>query len=74
MKSEMPLFRYTCPKCGGRNYRLSEIRVTYSPFSRMFDFKGSLYSVIVCEKCRYTEFYNIPKKEISRTLDLVSGR
>lgn len=32
----MPIIRYTCPKCGGRKYRLSEIRVAHNLITQLF--------------------------------------
>lgn len=69
MKSEIPVFKYSCPKCGNRSYVLKEIRVTYSPATQIFNFPFARYSAVVCDRCKYTEFYNVPLKKISTITD-----
>lgn len=73
MKSEVPMLKYTCPKCGGRRYKLSEIRVAYSLFTQIFDIQAAKYTAIICEKCKYTEFYNVPAKKITNVFDFFAG-
>jgi predicted nucleic-acid-binding Zn-ribbon protein len=73
MKSEIPMLKYTCPKCGGRKYRLSEIRVAHSLFTQLFDIQSAKYTAIICEKCKYTEFYNVPVKKITGVTDFFLG-
>ena len=73
MKSEMPMIKYTCPKCGGRKYRLSEIRVAHNFFTQLFDIQARKYSAMICEKCSYTEFYNVPVKKITSVLDFFTS-
>ncbi|MBE0667908.1 MAG: GTP-binding protein [Bacteroidales bacterium] len=73
MKSEMPMIKYTCPKCGSRRYRLNEIRVAYSLLTQIFNIQGAKYSAIICEKCSYTELYNVPVKKITSVFDFFVG-
>jgi uncharacterized protein len=68
MKSEVPVLKYTCPKCGGKKYKVSEIRVAYNLFTQLFDIQAAKYSALICERCKYTEFYNLPVKKIADTL------
>ena len=69
----MPMIKYTCPKCGGRKYRLSEIRVAHSLFTQLFDIQARKYSAMICEKCSYTEFYNVPVKKITSVFDFFTS-
>jgi predicted nucleic-acid-binding Zn-ribbon protein len=73
MKSEMPVIKYTCPKCGSRRYKFSEIRVAYSLFTQLFDIQASKYTALICEKCKYTEFYNVPLKKVNSVFDFFIG-
>lgn len=73
MKSEIPMIKYTCPKCGCRNYRLSQIRVAHSLLTQLFDIQSRKYSAIICKKCSYTEFYNVPVKKITTVFDFLTG-
>ena len=69
MKSEYPILKYTCPKCGSRRYKVSEIRVAYNTFTQIFDLQAAKYTAVICEKCRFTEFYNVPVKKIGSVFD-----
>ena len=73
MKNELQMMKYTCPKCGGRKHRVSEIRVAYNVFTQIFDLQAARYTAIICEKCKYTEFYNVPVKKINGVLDFFVG-
>lgn len=73
MKSELSMIKYTCPKCGNKRFKLSEIRVAYSLLTQLFDIQGAKYSAVICERCRFTEFYNVPVKKISGVFDFFVG-
>jgi len=73
MKNEFPLIKYTCPKCGGRKCSMSEIRVAHSLFTQLFDLQARKYSAVVCDKCKYTEFYMVPLKKINTVFDFFVG-
>jgi len=72
MKSEIPMLKYSCPKCGGRNYTLRGVRVDNTAFSQTFSILGRRYTAVICERCRYTEFYNIPVKRIDEAFGFAS--
>jgi predicted nucleic-acid-binding Zn-ribbon protein len=74
MKSETPVLRYACPKCGGKKYKISEIRVAYNLFTQLFDIQAAKYTALICEKCKYTEFYNLPAKSIKDAFDFSTVR
>jgi len=69
----MPMIKYACPKCGSRQYKLSEIRVVHSLFTQLFNIQGAKYSALICERCKYTEFYNVPAKKITGVFDFFVG-
>jgi len=74
MKSEMPVLRYTCPKCGGKKYDVKGVVIQRSQFSQIFSLPGSRYTAVTCERCRYTEFYNLPVQSIREAFDFFPGR
>ncbi|MBT35228.1 MAG: GTP-binding protein, partial [Rickettsiales bacterium] len=49
--------RWSCPKCGEKNYDVGEIRVTVSFWSKLFNVQNNRYRSVTCEKCCCTEFY-----------------
>jgi predicted nucleic-acid-binding Zn-ribbon protein len=73
MKSETPMLKYTCPKCSSRKYKLSEIRVAYNFLTQILDIQAAKYTAIICERCKYTEFYNIPARNITNVFDFFVG-
>ena len=68
MKSETPVLRYVCPKCNGKKYLVKGVVIQHSQFSQLFSIPGTRYTAVICERCRYTEFYNLPVKKIADTL------
>lgn len=73
MKSEMPVIKYTCPKCGSRRCKFSEIRVAHSLLTQLFDIQATKYTALTCEKCKYTEFYKVPLKKVNSVFDFFIG-
>lgn len=48
---------YQCPKCGGRNAEMDQIRTTGSVFSKFFNIQNRRFTTVSCTQCGYTEFY-----------------
>lgn len=68
MKSEVPLLKYVCSKCGGKKYLVKGVVIQHSQFSQVFSIPGRRYTAVICDRCKYTEFYNVPVKKIADTL------
>lgn len=68
MKSETPVLKYACQKCGGKKYLVKGVVIQHSQFSQVFSIPGRRYTAVICERCKYTEFYNLPVKKIADTL------
>lgn len=63
---------YQCPKCGGKNPELDEIRTTGSGFTRFFNIQNRRFTAIICSSCGYTEFYRGRKTSVaSNILDMM---
>lgn len=65
--------KYSCPKCGNRIADIGEIRITGSFLAKIFDIRNRRFTSVTCTKCRYTDFYHVPKKTIGEILDLVKS-
>jgi predicted nucleic-acid-binding Zn-ribbon protein len=74
MKNETPAIKYTCPKCGGRQYEVKGVIMQHSQFSQVFSIPGRRYTAVICEKCRFTELYNLPVQRIHEAFDFSQGR
>jgi len=57
----MKTSRFTCVKCGGRQYAEGEIRTTGGFWSKIFNVQNRKFVTISCAKCGYTDFYNKEK-------------
>jgi uncharacterized protein len=64
------LLRYTCPKCGHKLYELGEMWTIGSFWTRMFEYHNRRFTYVSCQKCRYSEFYKIPKKSIGDVFNM----
>jgi predicted nucleic-acid-binding Zn-ribbon protein len=58
------IIKYTCPKCGNRQYELGEIWTFDKFWKRIFNIYAKI-SRITCQKCKYTEFYDVRAEYIS---------
>ncbi len=74
MKNEIPVLRYTCPKCGSRKYNVKGVVIQQSQLSQIFSLPGTRYTAVVCDRCKYTEFYNLPVQSINEAFDFFPGR
>ena len=74
MKSEVPLLKYVCPKCGGKKYLVKGVVIQHSQFSQVFSILGRRYTAVICDRCKYSDFYNLPPNRIGEAFDFSSGR
>ncbi|MCX6255450.1 MAG: zinc ribbon domain-containing protein [Bacteroidia bacterium] len=63
------ILKYTCPKCGNKQYEIGEMWTIGSFWTRMFEFHNRRFTFISCQRCRYTELYKIPKKNIGEVIN-----
>jgi len=64
---------YVCPKCGGRKYELDEIRTTGGGLSKLLDVQNKKFTVVSCEKCKYSELYKASTSMLGNIFDLFVG-
>jgi predicted nucleic-acid-binding Zn-ribbon protein len=67
------IVKYTCPKCGNKQYEIGEIWTIGSLWTRLFEFYNRRFTYITCQKCKYTELYKVPKKNIG-DVNIFQGR
>lgn len=65
--------KYQCPKCGNRDYDVSEISATGSGLSKFLDVQSNKFTTVTCANCKYTEFYKAESSALSNIFDLVFG-
>ncbi|MRR20994.1 GTP-binding protein [bacterium] len=74
MKNDVPVLRYTCPKCAGKKYNVKGVVIQHSQVSQIFSLPGTRYTAVTCERCKYTEFYNLPVQSIKEAFDFIPSR
>jgi predicted nucleic-acid-binding Zn-ribbon protein len=67
------IVKYTCPKCGNKQYEIGEIWTIGSLWTRLFEFYNRRFTYITCQKCKYTELYKVSKKNIG-DVNIFQGR
>jgi predicted nucleic-acid-binding Zn-ribbon protein len=54
------IMKYTCPKCGNKQYETGEIWTVGSIWTRMFEVHNRRFTFLTCQKCKFTELYKVP--------------
>jgi uncharacterized protein len=72
--NEEQILRYTCPKCGNKEYEIGEMRTKGKLWTSIIDFYGKRFTFVTCKQCRFTELYRVPMKKLSETLNFKSDR
>ncbi|MUV38462.1 uncharacterized protein JNUCC1_02300 [Lentibacillus sp. JNUCC-1] len=62
-----------CIKCGSTEAGTKDVSMTGSGLSKMFDVQHNQFTVVYCENCGYSEFYNRNSSTGSNIFDLFFG-
>jgi predicted nucleic-acid-binding Zn-ribbon protein len=65
--------RYTCVKCGSREYEVDEIRTTGGVFAKIFDVQNKKFSVVSCKQCHYSELYKADTSTLGNIFDFFTN-
>jgi len=63
------IIKYTCPKCGSKEYELGEMWTVGSIWTRIFEFHNRRFTYVSCKICRFSELYKVPMKEIGEVIN-----
>lgn len=66
-------YKYTCPKCGGRQYDLGEIRTTGSFMMKLFNIQNIKFTTVTCTRCHYTELYKTSSNKFGNVVDFFTN-
>jgi predicted nucleic-acid-binding Zn-ribbon protein len=69
---EAQVLKYTCPKCGNKQYEVGELWAFSSFWTKIFELHTRRFTFITCQRCKYTELYKVPKKEIGEVINFMS--
>ena len=64
---------YHCPKCGNRACEVLQVSTTGGGIARFFDFQNRRFSAVVCDQCKFTEFYRTEASLLSKVLDFAGS-
>jgi hypothetical protein len=62
--NEKQVLEYTCPKCGAKQYNISEMWTFGNKWETIFQYHYRKFTSITCKKCLYTEIFKVPMKMI----------
>ena len=69
----MQRLKYTCPKCGHKQYETGEMRATGSFMTKLFNIQNRKFTTITCQQCKYTEFFAMPSNQFGNVLDFFTN-
>jgi uncharacterized protein len=72
-KDNKKFLRYTCPKCGNRDYKLQTVSTTGGLFSKIFDIQHLKFTAVICTKCTYSELYQTKSNQIANVFDFFTN-
>ncbi len=65
--------KYTCPKCGSKQYELDEIRTVGGRLAKLFDVQNKKFTVVSCSRCKYSELYKGDTSTLGNIFDFFAG-
>ena len=69
----MKPIKYTCQKCGNKEYKSETISTTGGFWTRIFNLQSRKFTALICKRCTYTELYKTDSKTIENVFDFISG-
>jgi hypothetical protein len=66
------ILKYTCPKCGNKQYEIGEMWTIGSLWTRIFEYHNRRFTFVSCSKCHFTEFFKIHKKDIGEVYNFLA--
>ncbi len=67
------LTSYRCPKCTNTESEIAELRGAGGFWSKIFDVQGARFTTVICNRCKYTEFFKAPTSMIGNIFDLFTN-
>jgi len=64
---------YQCPKCKSSTFTTGQLRAAGGFWSKIFDVQHRKFTTVTCERCRYTEMYQVESGKLESVFDLFTG-
>jgi hypothetical protein len=65
--------RYKCPKCGGSQCAVGEMRATGGFWTKIFNIQNRRFSTVTCSKCKYTELFEVDSSGLENVFDFFTN-
>ena len=65
--------QYKCMKCGNTTFELGEMRAAGGFWSKIFDVQGAKFTSVICQRCRFTEFYKGDSSVLGNVFDFFTN-
>ncbi|MFC2097093.1 zinc ribbon domain-containing protein [Bacteroidota bacterium] len=69
----MQPLKYTCPKCGNKNYEIDKFSATGGFFTKIFDVQNKKFTTVTCSRCAYTEIYKASTSQLGNIFDFFTN-
>jgi predicted nucleic-acid-binding Zn-ribbon protein len=69
----MQKIKYSCAKCGNRQFETGEVRATGSFVTKLFNIQNRKFTTVTCTKCSYTEFFAASSNQLANILDFFTN-
>lgn len=63
--------KWTCPRCGHREFEAGELRASSGALASVFDVENLRFTTVTCARCTYTELYKVKVNTLDNVLDLI---
>ena len=73
LEARTPERSYKCMKCGHLHFEPHEIRASDGSLSSFFGVEPAKYRALVCQRCKFTEFYQGSTHIAQQVLDFLIG-
>jgi len=64
---------FSCAKCGGTGYDVLDVSTASGMLSRMVNVQNRRFSAVVCQRCKYVDFYQTDSGKLRNIADLLIG-
>lgn len=69
----MDTINYTCAKCSHPRAEVRELRGTGGFWTKIFNIQSQRFTTVICERCRYTEFFHAESNKLGNVLDFFTN-
>jgi len=65
------ILKYTCPKCGNKQYEVGEMWAFSNLWTKILQIHSRRFTFVSCRNCHFTEFFKVHKKDIGEVFNFL---